>query len=317
MNRESFRQRRSADWDRLEVLLSGLEDRRLKSVPGGAEIPALYRRACQDLALVRSRSYGRDLEQRLHEIVLRGHRALYRGQRLSWERVGQFVVVEFPRLVRQEHRLVAFCTAFFLLPFVGVGVGVHEQPDLIYWLLGQEQVAEFEAMYADGGNFGRDAESDVLMFGFYIFNNIGIALRTFASGIFLGLGSLFILLFNGLHLGAVSGHLIRVGYGGNFLPFVVGHGAFELTGIVLAGAAGTRLGLSLLRPGHRSRARSLATEARRILPMIVGVALMLLVAAFVEAFWSASSASADLRYGVGALLWLTVFLYFGLVGRDR
>ncbi|MBZ0112607.1 MAG: stage II sporulation protein M [Thermoanaerobaculia bacterium] len=315
MNRALFLDQRQEEWLRFERMVAELESKGRSE--DAFELPSLYRRVCQDLALVRSRSYGADLESRLHPLVLRGHQLLYRGHPLSWERVVDFLAVGFPRLVREETRLVLLCSALFLLPMVGVVLALSFDGDLIYSLLKPEQVMEYEAMYADEGTFGRESDSDVLMFGFYIYNNIGIALRTFATGIFFGIGAIFTLVFNGLFLGAVGGHLVASGYGGTFLPFVVGHGAFELTGIVLAGVAGTRLGLSLITPGNRSRIGSLAVQSRRLVPMIWGIILLLLLAAFVEAFWSSSGAPAPVRYGVGAALWIAVISYFVFGGRRR
>ena len=87
-----------------------------------------------------------------------------------------------------------------------------------------------------------------MMFGHYILNNISIALRTFASGLLAGLGTLLVLLFNGVIIGSVAGHLQHIGHGDPFWRFVAGHGAFELTAIVIAGGAGLQLGMKLLAP---------------------------------------------------------------------
>ncbi len=129
------------------------------------------------------------------------------------------------------------------------------------------------------------------MFGFYIMNNIGIAFQTFASGVLLGLGSLFFLLFNGLMIGSVAGHLTQIGYVQTFWPFVIGHGAFELTAITFAGAAGLKLGWALLAPGRLTRGEALRLAARRSVQLIAGVIVLLLLAAFTEACWSSISHS--------------------------
>ena len=154
------------------------------------------------------------------------------------------------------------------------------------------------------------------MFGYYIMNNIGIAFQTFASGLLFGLGSLFFLLFNGLLIGAVSGHLSQIGYGEPFWSFVIGHGAFELTAITLAGAAGLQLGWALIAPGRHARSEALRLAAAQAVKLVAGVVIMLLIAAFVEAYWSSMTlASSSLKYWVGAALWLLVAIYFLAVGR--
>jgi uncharacterized membrane protein SpoIIM required for sporulation len=171
-------------------------------------------------------------------------------------------------------------------------------------------------MYQPDGQIVRESDSDLMMFGFYVYNNVGIAFRTFAGGVLFGLGSIFFLVYNGLHFGAVAAYLEQAGLGGTFWPFVVGHAAFELPAIVFAGAAGLRLGLAVIAPGRQSRRRALLAAAARALPLVWGIAFLLLVAAFVEAFWSSTDTLPDaVRFAVGAVLWLAFFGYLAFGGR--
>jgi uncharacterized membrane protein SpoIIM required for sporulation len=164
----------------------------------------------------------------------------------------------------------------------------------------------------------RDSGSDFLMFGYYIMNNTGIGFRTFAGGILFGLGTLFFLIYNGLFIGAVAGHLTHAGYIVPFYSFVAGHSALELIAIVLSGAAGLKLGLALLRPQRMTRMHSLKASASTILPMVYGAASLFIMAAFVEGFWSSNAAIDPLiKYTVGIALWILVLGYFGLAGRPR
>lgn len=312
MNRDLFERRYGAGWRQLETMILALEKRRR---PAGAErFPALYRQVCHHLALARARRYGPDLEQRLHALALRGHQQLYRGGLAGPWALADWLRAGFPRRVRRDGRLVAACLALLALPSLGMAVAVRAEPDLVYTVLAAEQVAAFEQMYDPRTQEPRGAGGNVAMFGVYVYNNIGIAFRTFASGIFLGLGSIFILVYNGLVLGAVAGHLDNAGFGATFYPFVIGHSAFELTAIVLAGATGVRLGLAVLAPGRRSRARSLRDAARASVPVLYGLTALLVVAAFVEAFWSASAPTAA-RYLAGAAGWAAVLAYLALGGR--
>jgi uncharacterized membrane protein SpoIIM required for sporulation len=156
------------------------------------------------------------------------------------------------------------------------------------------------------------------MFGYYVMHNIGIAFQTFAAGLLFGLGSVFFLIFNGLIIGAVSGHLTEIGYGQTFWSFVIGHGAFELSAIALAGAAGLQLGWALIAPGHLTRGESLRLAAHKSVQMLCGVMVFLLIAAFIEAYWSSTTGIRPwVKYGVGAALWLLVAAYLSLAGRNR
>ena len=154
------------------------------------------------------------------------------------------------------------------------------------------------------------------MFGVYIWNNISIGLRTFAGGLLAGVGALFVLVVNGVGIGTVFGHLQQIGYGDPLWRFVCGHAPFELTAIVLAGGAGLRLGLGLIAPGRRRRVDALAHAGAKGARLCLGVAFMLLVAAFIEAFWSSTqSIPAAVKYSVSGVLWTLVAVWLGFGGR--
>ncbi len=116
----------------------------------------------------------------------------------------------------------------------------------------------------------------------------------------------------------MAGHLTQIGYVQTFWPFVIGHGAFELTAITFAGAAGLKLGWALLAPGRLTRGEALRLAARRSVQLIAGVIVLLLLAAFTEAYWSSiSHFEPRVKYAVGAVLWLLVGSYFLFAGRSR
>ncbi|WP_214660558.1 stage II sporulation protein M [sulfur-oxidizing endosymbiont of Gigantopelta aegis] len=192
-------------------------------------------------------------------------------------------------------------------------------PEFVYSVMSPDSVAGMEAMYdPQAEHIGRErgSESDARMFGFYILNNTGIGFRTFATGLLFGIGSIFTLLFNGLHIGAAAGHLTQIGYGNTFWPFVSGHSALELSAIALSGSAGLKIGFSLLMPGRKSRYQALLDAASVAVKIMAGAAVMFFMAAFVEAFWSSSQTIAPLiKYAVGALMWLLVFAYFAFAGQ--
>ena len=153
------------------------------------------------------------------------------------------------------------------------------------------------------------------MLGFYFLNNISIGFRTFSGGIVFGVGSAFFLFFNGVMLGGVAGHLSHPPFSSTFWQFVRGHGAFELTAIVICGAAGLLLGYSLVVPGNYRRRDALRMIAPVALKLVMGGALMLVVAAFIEAFWSSSGFSPTVKYSAAAVFWSMVALYLLFAGR--
>jgi uncharacterized membrane protein SpoIIM required for sporulation len=315
MNQQTFQERNQHHWKTMRTLLDSLDQS--GSIPS-ANFPEQYRLICHHLALARRRRYSTDLVEGLNRLALRGHQHLYRTKSPPWASLGRFVGRDFPRAVRRQWRLLLWSTLLFVGPGLGAGLAITNHPELAYSVLGPAMVAQLDEMYDPKAAHtlrGRPTESDVLMFGFYIRNNIGIGFRTFAAGILFGLGSAFFLVFNGLMLGGAAGYINSVGYFETFYPFVVGHGALELTAIVLAGLSGLQLGLALLRPGRRSRIRALQEEGRRCSTVVFGFAGMLALAAVIEAFWSSSAAPITVKFTVGAALWTAVLLYFLLAGR--
>jgi uncharacterized membrane protein SpoIIM required for sporulation len=325
MHQEAFVEKYQTLWDELGSILGELERSRFKrrgSADPAARLPHLYRYVCNHYALAQRRRYSPTLVEQLHSLVLRGHQQLYtrRGAWL-WQLL-MFIVADFPCTLRQNLRYFLLSLALFLVPAAVVGGLCMVDENLIYSVMGNEQVAEMESMYDPGNRkvgreSGRDSESDFAMFGYYIYNNIGIGFRSFAMGILAGVGTVLTMIFNGLIIGGVAGHLTRIGYGSTFWPFVCGHSALELTAIVISGASGLMLGHALLAPGQLSRLDALKQRGRIALKLVMGAALMLLGAAFIEAFWSSSGVSSEIKYLVAAVLWTLVIAYFTFAGRGR
>ena len=326
MNQQEFVARYETQWKQFERVLKQLSESRrsyrLSPVELG-DFPIRYRQLCQQLALARDRDYAAYLIDRLNVLVLGGHQFLYESRSRFWFNFIQGVIFRFPNQVRRDIRL--FCLAALLLfgPAIGIGVGILNQPNIVYAVLEPAMVDQFEKMYDPSERrFGVEAEksshSNFRMFGFYIRNNIGVGFRTFAGGILVGIGTAALLIFNGIFFGAAATHLTLQGAGNVFWSFVIGHGALELTAIVLAGTAGLKLGFSLIAPGRLTRSRALREAARDSMHIVYGFIFMLVLAAFIEAFWSSTTAvSFTTKYVVGTCLWIAVAAYFVLMGRER
>ncbi|SFS27360.1 stage II sporulation protein M [Pseudomonas sp. NFACC42-2] len=322
MKQSLFESRHQHQWQSFAEQLKQLEHGKAKA-SDVADFPHQYRRLCQHLALAQERGYSSYLVDPLQQLALRGHQQLYRHRSQLAANVLSFVLADFPRLVREQWRFVLIASLLFFGSLLGIALLVYLFPDLIYSIVSPQQVAEMQGMYdPEASRLGRAAErassEDWMMFGYYVMHNIGIAFQTFAAGLLFGLGSVFFLIFNGLIIGAVSGHLTEIGYGQTFWSFVIGHGAFELTAIALAGAAGLQLGWALIAPGQLTRGESLRLAARKSVQLLCGVMVFLLIAAFIEAYWSSTTQIAPwIKYLVGTALWLLVSAYLTIAGRTR
>ena len=284
------------------------------------EMPERYRRLCQSLALAADRQYSPALVDRLNRLALRGHHALYENRRRQTQRVVEFVLAGFPALVRQEWRLVLVATLLFFGPLLGLMAVLQIFPEFVHYLLRPEQIASFHEMYDPAARrLGmREADTSLVMFGFYIWNNVRIGFQTFAGGLAFGVGSIWFLAANGVILGAVAGYLTEIGYIETFWSFVAGHSSFELIAIVFSGAAGLRLGIAVIAPGNLSRKAALVAAAKPAVRMMYGAAIMFMIAAFVEAFWSPlTEVPFRIKIAVGITAWLVLLVYFAFAGRAR
>lgn len=327
MKQETFERHYTDRWDEFERWSEVLDGAREADVAMderreiGREFPARYRQVCHHLSLARARHYSFGLQQRLNRLALEGHRHLYRARTPVLASILRFVGAGFPRAFRRHGRFVLFSALLFILPGAAMSIAMTLDPDLIYSLVDPAQVASMESMYDPANrSLGRERQSDTdfAMFGYYIANNVGIGFRMFAGGLLFGLGSMFFLGFNGLFLAAIATHLTAAGFSSTFWPFVSGHSAFELTAIVIFGGAGLMMGMAGLAPGRKKRWHAIRDRARDALPLVYGGGGMLVLAAFVEAFWSSTTwPPVSFKYAVGGVLWVLTIVYFWLPGRHE
>ena len=318
----AFAGRRRSDWDALEDLVMRAKRVGLRKLAPEdvARISPLYRDLCADLARAQAACYSAPLVDYLQALTTATHTLVYgRGtpmeRRAARERAPR-AFAAFPRAVRAHKWAMILAALLFFVPFAAALLAALHDPAFAFRVVPEGMLKPLAEAYAKGFSAGRGEGEGVMMAGFYVNNNVGIALRTFALGIFGGVGSAFFLVQNGLTIGAVFGYVASQGAGANILTFVVGHGSFELGAIVLAGGAGLALGWSFIAPGERTRVASLQAVAKDVLIIVAGAAVMLLFAAAIEAFWSGSSLPAATKRTVGAVFFVLVVLYLALGGRS-
>jgi len=306
-----FEELYQAEWQELESLLDLILGRKKKIAKrgepiDGQRVAVLYRRACEHLALARARSYPAYLLDQLERLTSDAHQVIYQRREFGLLKVKRFLTEEFPRSVRAHSTYVWVAAALLYVPTFVIGWLVYQRPELILSVVSAETAASYEQMYSDSATaIGRAAEGDWMMFGYYISHNIGIAFQCFAGGLFAGVGTLFYLLYNGAIAGAVGGYLTERGHSATFYSFVATHSAFELTAIVLSGAAGLQIGHSLVAPGRLRRGQSLVAATRDSAVIVSGAAIMLLIAAAIEAFWSSANwLPHPVKYGVACACWI-------------
>ncbi|MGB1110999.1 MAG: stage II sporulation protein M [Gammaproteobacteria bacterium] len=319
ITQEQFEQRYAGQWDALEEWLRVAENPKTEpqaQLPDDFDFPTRYRQLAQHLALARARHYSPGLINRLSHLAQQCHDRLYGNQSHFANRIAHFYLRTLPQTVRREWPVVTLAAIIFLLPLIGLTVAIQIQPDLAYSVVEDGQLRQAEQSYGGESMDARESEQSFFMFGYYISNNTGIGFRTFAGGVVFGIGSLVVLLFNGLVIGAVAGHLTELGHIENFWGFVSGHSGPELSAIILSGAAGFRLGWALIAPGRLPRLVALRESGKTSVALVYGAATLFFISAFVEAFWSPLVVVPfHIKLMVGGAGWLLIWAYLLFTGR--
>lgn len=321
MKKSTFEEISHERWDELEILLKQLEKNQAGSE--AARLPGLFRQSCHDLSLAQHRMYGRKLCDRLNQLVVRCYHQLHRRAGRSGQRVIQLVSQTFPQAIREEWRLFALAFVLFFGPFCAMIAAAYYAPHWIFSLLGPAELTMLDQMHGAGAQPTAPFEKEYgemgvhfMMFAYYVQHNIGIGLTMFGMGMLFTVGSVYALITQGLILGAMFGYIHYTGHADNIWRFAIGHSSFELLGLIVCGVAGMRLGLGVLFPGRNPRGRAIILAGRRALPILLGGAGMLFLAAMVEGFWSSRrELGDDVRYAFGVIMWVVWALYFLLVGR--
>jgi uncharacterized membrane protein SpoIIM required for sporulation len=312
----SFVRARTPLWQELSRKLSS--DEPLWKLPASeiSRTAALYRAVSTDLMRARGLGCPHDVIAYLDALTARAHNALYAACRSDRRVRLAELISDFPRAFRKNWAFMLAASLLFWLPFALGLVGTLHLPGFAERVLPTSMLQEMVDTYSSGFD-GRSADLDAGMTGFYVYNNVGIAFRCFATGITYGLGSVFYLVHNGVVMGTVLGYVWRSGHGGNILTFVCGHAPLELTAIVISGGAGLRMGHALLGVSGRTRLGSLRAAADELISLILGAALLLLGAALLEAWWSPSGLPPAVKWVFSGLLGTLVAAFLLLFGRAR
>lgn len=317
MNLERFLRTRGESWQELERLVTRAGRRPERLAPEDVlRLGALYRAGAADLGLAR-RSFAHDpVVPRLEQLVTRARSLVYdaptrRGLLL------RFVTRGYWQLVAEKP--AALLASFVLLvgPALLSGAWALRDPGAAIGVVPAEfrPATETNKPWRDlTPSEQADFTSGVLT------NNVQVTLIAFAGGVTLGLVTGAILIFNGVLLGAVGGLMVGAGNGGGFVDLVTAHGVLELSCILVAGAAGLRLGWSIVDPKTLTRAQSAAQEARKAVAIALGTAPWLGVAALAEgnrARLAEAGLGAVIAVGaaLGVVFWGLV-LWRGRLARD-
>ena len=316
MAHDQFINNRKNAWQRLEDLMTLLDTTSLRRLHREEvrELGRIYRRTASDLAIARAESRDPRLINYLNSLVIRAHGRIYRADAQGTRQIRNFFAREFPRTFRETWRYTAFAFAVFAIFSVIGFVGTKLDPEFSE-LVGVP--AGFRELYIETKTHWWEDLNEANQLGAsrIVTNNIQVTIYTFAFGAMFGVGTLFFLAYNGLNIASVVALTYRAGFGNDLMTFIAGHGVIELSCIFMAGGAGLLIGSAILMPGDLSRADALKTRGRSAVRLMVGVALLLIIAAIIEAFISPAPIDPRIKYSIAAITGISLYSYLLLAGR--
>lgn len=317
MPSDRFISQRKNAWQRLEDLLKLLDHSSLRRL-GREEVRELgriYRRTASDLAIARAESRDPRLVNYLNSLVIRAHGRIYRADAQGGKRIRRYFTHELPQTFRRTWRYTFVAFAVFALFAVLSFVATRYDSEFSE-LVGVNPA--FRELYIETKTHWWESLNDENQIGAsaIMTNNIQVTIYAFAFGAIVGLGTLFYMAFNGANIASVLALTYKAGFGNDLVTFMVAHGVIELSCIFIAGGAGLLIGSAMIMPGDLTRADALRTRGMEAVRLMIGVALLLVVAGTIEGFVSPAPIDPRIKYSIAALTGLALYSYLLLVGHE-
>ncbi len=322
MNVQRWMARREPNWRQLDDLLQQAEKKGLKSLNSEQvrQLASLYRSVTADLARAKTHNIGRSVEQDLQQLTSRSYSQIYQGsRRQEWQSLWDFVRYGFPSTVQQSWGYIALATALFLLGALMGWWYSWQDPSFMAMILGQEfieTVKQSQELWTISILGVEPIASSAIMV-----NNIAVSLGAMVGGIAMvmpevplitppGGFTVYLLIFNGLMIGAVGVLVAQANLAYDLWAFVFPHGSLELPAIFMAGGAGLLLAKGILLPGHYRRRDALKVYGVQAAKLLFGIIPLLVLAGVIEGFFSPQVWIPNLaKYLAGSALFLGLVRY--------
>jgi uncharacterized membrane protein SpoIIM required for sporulation len=295
-------------WSELEELVSKVQERSLKSLSSDEldRLGYLYRRVTSDLAVARRDFPGDKVVQYLNDLSAQASMIIYSGEPIKRGRIAEFFLETFPSTFRSYRWFIAVAFAIFILGFTWSYVTTLIYPEFGERVLPDQLVKTIKSqkIWTEIPKYQRSLASSLIMT-----NNIRVSFFAFALGITFMLGTVYVLLANGIMIGAVGGLCQVHGLSLPLWSFVSPHGYIELSVVFMAGGAGLAIGYSILNPSYMTRGRSLVEAAGRSVRLIGGCVPLLMAAGMIEGFLSPSGLNPWVKIIIGPITGSALYWY--------
>ena len=309
----------AAQWRRHEELLDTLRGRKDTDSRETLEFVKGYRSLSRDVSLARNALPGSQITVYLESLLIRSYEIIHRKPHNLLRQLFYLLRYEIPQIMRELRGAIMVSAAIFIISGIFGWTLVYSYPELAALFASPQMIETVQ----QGGLWTDDllniVPSSILSLGIMT-NNIVVTMMAFVLGTFYGLGTLYIMSLNGAMLGGVFAFTWHYNLADRLFEFVVAHGIVELSVIVLAGAAGMKLGEALVRPGHMTRRDAFSKAAANAGKLIAVGALLLVGAGTIEGFISPNpdyDLTVRVSVGVGYGIFMVLLLGGWLWPRNR
>jgi uncharacterized membrane protein SpoIIM required for sporulation len=317
VNLDRFLRERGGSWNELDSLIAAAGRRPDKlGAAGIRRLGELYRATAADLALARGRWPSEPVTTRLEQRVGLARHLVYDAPTRR-ESVLAFIRHDYWRAVRERRLQLAIAAALLLGSAMLSGVWADRDPGAAAGLAPGGAYQAVTQPRPHGSDLRLPAGERTALSGEIFTNNIRVTLLAFAAGIGAGVGTALLLIWNGVLLGVLGGLAVGSGNGRVFFELVTAHGILELSCIVVASAAGMRMGWALIEPGTRTRAAALGIEAREAIAIVLGTAPWLVVAGLIEGFLTPAGLGLPAVLAIGIAAAAAYWTLVVVLGRVR
>jgi uncharacterized membrane protein SpoIIM required for sporulation len=295
-------------WDRLNWLLNQAASGGVRRLSRAElrETALLYRQAASDLSTLRQDSTARAYAELVNQLLARAHHIIYSSRRKGFLKIFRFLLNDYPALVQRQFRYILVSLVILLAGAALGSVLTLARPQFMRHMLGPEMVETIDRheMWTHSIVGVEPWATSAIMT-----NNLTVCFVAFAGGIVFGLGPIVAMFNNGMLLGVIGVACAQHGMAVDLWSFVAPHGSLELPSIVLAGAAGLRLGYGVVFPGIYRWRDSIAMAGTEATRMVAGVIPLLVIAGTLEGFFSPSGAPVWLKFTVGGCLFALLLVW--------
>ncbi|MCM3567692.1 stage II sporulation protein M [Neobacillus mesonae] len=317
MDVKQFVKQHREDWKRLEQLITMLgKGRNLITSDNIIKYNQLYQKAAQNLSYSQTYFEHHEVTLYLNGLVSKAHNLLYKDQVSSVKQIRYFFSTKFIGLLLEQWNSVMIAMLLFAIGGVGSFLAVMNDPLHIYSILPQE-IAQGVDPQKLGNQDG--AVDSSLMSASIMTNNIQVAMLAFAGGITFGLLTVYLLVYNGIIIGALAALFWHYDKSYDFWAYIVPHGMIELTAIFIAGGAGLLMGYKLFVPGPYTRGYQLKQQAKRSVQLLLGTIPLFVIAGMIEGFITPAAISLEAKYIVAffTVIGLILYIVIGKLKLDK